>query len=108
MTMHETLAGELNEWRVARGRAPCWFSGYTSEIAEAGVTGIRVHRHSPHQFYTVCYGSVSEGGSELDAVVRALHEKLMGLKERSATWEGRLLHPEWLLRAFALEEAAHA
>lgn len=106
--MNECFASTLNDRLVARGHFPRWSPGYTMDIAEVGMTGIRAHRHSPHEYFTVNFGSISEGGPGLDAAVRALHEKLVGLKERTPTWEGRMIRPDALLRAFGLEEAADA
>ena len=106
--MNESFASALNDRLVASGHFPRWSPGYTVDIAEVGMTGIRVHRHSPHEYFTVNFGSISEGGPDLDAAVRALHEKLAGLKERTPTWEGRMLRPDALLRVFGLEEAGDA
>lgn len=103
--MNESFARVLNDRLVAGGHFPRWSPGYRMDIAEVGMTGVRAHWHSPHEYFTVSFGSISESGSDLDAAVRALHEKLVGLKERTATWEGRMIRPDALLRAFGLEEA---
>ena len=100
--------GSLAEWLNARlaeaGRAPRWHAGWREDIAEVWATGLHVQRHLEGRAFTVNDGAISETGSELEVVVRALHEKLVGLKERTPTWEGRMIRPDALLRAFALEE----
>lgn len=103
-----SFAEWLNARLVERGRAPRWSSGWREDIAEVWATGLHAMRHPSALAFTVSDGSISEGGPDLDAAVRALHEKLVGLRERTPTWEGRMIRPDALLRAFGLEEADNA